>query len=468
MNSDFILALEEIEREKGVSREVVFDALEKALVKSYEHNYDSRQNVLVNIDRKSGLIRVLSERTVVDQVEDSVLEIGLDNAREIDPKIQVGDTLAIEVTPKDFGRIAAQKARNIVIQKIKDAERDAIYNEFVDRQNEIVTAKIQRIDRGSVYVDLGKSEGMMLPAEQVKDEVYRVNDRIKVFIYEVKNQTKGAQILVSRANAGLVRRLFELEVPEIADGTVELFSISREAGSRSKIAVFAEDPAVDPVGACVGFKGQRVNAIVDALDGEKIDIVVYDKDIKTFIANALSPSEVLEVRINDPQKAARVIVPDDQLSLAIGKEGQNVRLAAKLTGWKIDIKGRSQQLQLEEEGTDTFEVVEKKYGKAKSGAQVQAESTAQVQDPLAFEAEENEVEAVLSREDDLILETEETEKSIETGKNVRLEDLVLPIEAKDKLKEADTDESLSDSIFNGLNLDELMAAMTDFKMDDDE
>ncbi len=341
MNKDFIFALEEIEKEKGISRESIFEALEKALIKSYEKNYDNQVNVDVDINRETGVIKVYSVKTVVDEVEDEVTEIALDDAKQINSAYEVDDTVSIEVTPMDFGRIAAQTARNIVIQKIKDMERDIIYSEFVDRERELVNGVIQRIDNGYLFIDLGKLEGVVPPNEQVPNEVYRVNDRMKFYISEVKNTTKGAQIILSRASSGLIMRLFELEVPEVHDGTVDIFSISREAGSRTKIAVFSREEDVDPVGACVGFKGARVKAIVDELGGEKIDIIVWDKDPKVFIKNSLSPSEVLEVYSDNSTKSAVAIVPDEQLSLAIGKEGQNVRLAAKLTSWKIDIKGKS-------------------------------------------------------------------------------------------------------------------------------
>ena len=348
MNQDFIQALEEIEREKGIPREIVFDALEKALIKSYGKNYDDKENVTVEIDRQTGEIKVYSVKTVVEELDNTIEEIQLFDARKIKSNIEVGDQISLEITPADFGRIAAQTARNIVIQKIKDAERDIIYNEFIDREKELITGTIQRIDRGSLFIDLGRVEGVIPPSEQIKSEKYNINNRIKLFIKEVKNTTKGAQVILSRADAGLVKRLLEIEVPEINEGVVEIFSITREAGSRTKLAVFTKDENVDPIGACVGYKGSRIKALVDELRGEKLDIIVYDKDIKVFIANSLSPSTVDKVFIDEKEKSARVIVPEDQLSLAIGKEGQNARLAAKLTGWKIDIKG-SQQYQEENE-----------------------------------------------------------------------------------------------------------------------
>jgi N utilization substance protein A len=266
----------------------------------------------------------------------------LDEAKRIDDKYQIGDIIMIEVTPKNFGRIAAQTAKQVVMQKIKEAEREVVFNEFAGRENEIVTGLIQRISKNIIYVDLGKTEGVLPPSEQIEGETYNQGDRLKLYILEVKKTTKGPQIILSRSHPGLVRRLFELEVPEIHDGIVDIYGISREAGSRTKIAVFSKDPDVDPVGACVGFKGSRVKAIVNELNGEKIDIIIWSKNVGEFISNSLSPSKVLKVEVNEKEKSALVIVPDYQLSLAIGKEGQNARLAAKLTNWKIDIKSEKQ------------------------------------------------------------------------------------------------------------------------------
>lgn len=342
MNAEFIDALEEIEKEKGISKEIIFDALESALISSYKKNFGSSQNVEVEIDRDTGSVKVFAKKTVVEEVEDDLLEMNIEDAREIDDKYQIGDIVIIEVTPKNFGRIAAQTAKQVVIQRIKDAERDVIYDEFINRENEIITGMIQRISKNNVYIDLGKTEGILPPTEQIEGEVYNQGDRIKLIILEVKKTTKGPQIILSRSHPGLVKRLFELEVPEINEGIVDIYAISREAGSRTKIAVHSKDPNVDPVGACVGFKGSRVKAIVEELNGEKIDIIIWSKNIEEFIANSLSPSKVIKVEANEKEKSALIVVPDYQLSLAIGKEGQNARLAAKLTNWKIDIKSESQ------------------------------------------------------------------------------------------------------------------------------
>lgn len=352
MNQDFIDALHEIEKEKGISLEVIFEALESALISSYKKNFGSSQNVLVDINKETGKVLVYSTKDVVEVVEDPYLEITIDEAKKLSDKHEVGDLIKIEITPKDFGRIAAQTAKQVVIQRIKDAERDVIYDDFINRENEIITGLIQRISKNNVFIDLGKTEGILPPIEQIEGEEYEQGDRLKLIIIEVKKTTKGPQIVLSRSHPSLVKRLFELEIPEINDGVVEVFSIAREAGARTKIAVFSKDPDVDPLGACVGFKGSRVRAIVDELNGEKIDIVVWSKDIAEFIGNSLSPSKVVKVVINEKEKSALVVVPDYQLSLAIGKEGQNARLAAKLTNWKIDIKSETQYGQNEQKELD--------------------------------------------------------------------------------------------------------------------
>ncbi|WP_130807042.1 transcription termination factor NusA [Senegalia massiliensis] len=341
MKADFIQALDEIGKEKGISKEILIEAIEAALISAYKRNFGSSQNVEVVIDNTTGDVKVYAQKDVVEQVEDELLEISLEDAKEIDNRYSIGDVINIEVTPKNFGRIAAQTAKQVVVQRIREAERDIIYGDFINRENEIVTGIIQKLNN-NVLVDLGKTEGILLPAEQIPNETYNHNDRIKAYIIEVKKTSKGPQILLSRSHPGLVKRLFELEVPEIQEGIVDIFSISREAGSRTKIAVYSNNENVDPVGACVGQNGTRVKAVVDELNGEKIDIVNWSKDPSVFIANSLSPAKVLDVQINEDEKSASIIVPDYQLSLAIGKEGQNARLAAKLTGWKIDIKSETQ------------------------------------------------------------------------------------------------------------------------------
>ncbi|GED70197.1 transcription termination/antitermination protein NusA [Brevibacillus reuszeri] len=342
MNGDFIEALEAIEREKGITKDVLIEAIEAALISGYKRNFNSAQNVRVDVNRHSGMVRVYARKSVVEEVLDPRLEISQDAAQEIDPNFRLEDIVEIEVTPRDFGRIAAQTAKQVVTQRIREAERGLIYSEFIEREDDIVTGVVQRMDARNYYIDLGKAEAVMPITEKMPSEEFKSQDRVKAYIIKVEKTTKGPQIVVSRTHPGLLKRLFELEVPEIYDGVVEIKSVAREAGDRSKIAVHSINPDVDPVGACVGPKGMRVQTIVTELKGEKIDIVRWSEDPAEYVANALSPAKVLHVEVNVSEKVTRVIVPDYQLSLAIGKRGQNARLAAKLTGWKIDIKSESQ------------------------------------------------------------------------------------------------------------------------------
>ena len=338
----FLEALKELAREKGVEEEVLFDAIEAALISAYKRNFGSAQNVRVVLDRTTGAYHVYAIKTVVETVEDDVQEISLAQARTIRPDYEVDDVLEIEVTPANFGRIAAQTAKQVVVQRVREAERGIIYEEFMSREGDIITGLVSRVENRNVFIDLGKTEAVLTPTEQIAGETYEHGDRIKAYIVEVKKTSKGPQIVVSRTHPGLLKRLFELEVPEIQEGIVEIKSVAREPGMRSKIAVYSKDDDVDPVGSCVGHKGMRVQAVVDELGSEKIDIVKWNEDSAKFIANALSPAKVVSVAVNEDEKVSRVVVPDYQLSLAIGKEGQNARLAAKLTGWKIDIKSESQ------------------------------------------------------------------------------------------------------------------------------
>ena len=347
MNEEFVGALKELIKEKGISEELLFTTIQDAMVAAYKKNYananSNAQNVKVNMDRETGEIHVYAQKTVVDEVYDDVTEISLEDAKELSPKNEVDDIINIEVTPKNFGRVAAQLAKQVVTQRIKEAERNIIYDEYKEKEFDIITGIILRKDKGIVFVNLGKLEGIIGPNEQIPNEEYKFNERLKLYIVEVKNGTKGPQIHVSRTHPGLVKRLFELEVPEIFEGVVEIKNISREAGSRSKIAVYSNNEEVDPMGACVGPKGARVQSIVNELKNEKIDIIKWSKEPEEFIANSLSPAKVLDVIVNEVNKSCQVIVDDNQLSLAIGKEGQNVRLAAKLTNWKIDIKSKTQK-----------------------------------------------------------------------------------------------------------------------------
>ena len=358
MNKEFIDAIYDLEKEKGISKDILIEAIESALVSAYKKNYGTSQNVRVNIDREEGDIDVFMRMDVVEEIEDELTQISLEEAQEIDPRYEVGDVVEYQVTPKDFGRIAAQTAKQVVVQRIREAERGMVFDNYNERQGEMVTGVVQRISNGTIFVDMGKTEALLPVTEQVPGEKYNVNDRIKVYIMDVKKTAKGPQVFLSRSHPAIVKRLFELEVPEIQDGTVEIKSIAREAGSRTKMAVYTEDENVDPVGACVGNRGVRVQAVVDELFGEKIDIITWSDDPKELIKNVLSPAKVEEVIIDDDEKSALAIVPDYQLSLAIGKEGQNVRLAARLCGWKIDIKSHSQYFgdgQIEEYAEDDYE-----------------------------------------------------------------------------------------------------------------
>ena len=363
MNKDFLDALTELEREKNISKEDIITAIEDAVELAYKKNYGNYPNVRVLVDREDGEVLVLMSKEVVSEVEDDMMEVSLEEARSYDERYEVGDVIEYQVDPKDFGRIAAQTAKQVVVQRIREAERRNSYDEFVNKQGEIVTAKIERINNGTMFLSVGNSEGILPLSEQVKTESFNVGDRIKVYVIDVKKATKGPQIFLSRSHPGLVRRLFELEVPEISDGTVEIKGIAREAGSRTKIAVYSHDENVDPVGACVGNRGTRVQNIVDELFGEKIDIIVWDEDPAVLISNVLKPAEVEGVYINyvsEKEKMATAVVPEQQLSLAIGREGQNVRLAARVSGWKIDIKSKSQ---LEDSGFD-FDEYEDQDGQA--------------------------------------------------------------------------------------------------------
>jgi len=358
---EFIEALHELEKGRGISAEILFEAIEAALISAYKKNFGSLQNVRVLIDRLTGEFKVYARKTVVEVVEDTRTQVGLEDARKLDPNYQLEDIVEYEVTPREFGRIAAQTAKQVVVQRIREAERGMIYDEYVNREGDIVTGVVQRYEQKNVIVDLGKVEAVLPAQEQIPGEVYQSFERIKTYVVEVKKTTKGPQIMLSRTHPGLIKRLFELEVPEIHDGIVEIKGVSREAGARSKIAVYSRDPNVDPVGACVGPKGARVQTIVTELKGEKIDIVNYSTDPQEFVANALSPAKVVGVYPKLNEKVAIVVVPDYQLSLAIGKEGQNARLAAKLTGWKIDIKSESQASSLNiipqelEEGYENYD-----------------------------------------------------------------------------------------------------------------
>ena len=342
-NKELILALEDLEKEKGMNKDYILDSIETALVTAYKRNFDSLENVKVVMDRKTGATHVYSVKQIVEKVENPEVEISLKDAQKINPDLGLEDTVDIEIVPRNFGRIAAQTAKQVIIQKLREAEREIVYNEFNDRKGEIVSGIIQKADKNIVVMDLGKLEGVMPAKEQIPTEHYRVNDKIKGYVLDVKKEQKGApQVIVSRSHPDFVRKLLEFEIPEIYEGVIEIKSVSRDPGYRSKVAVYSPDPNIDPVGSCVGQKGVRIQNIINELNGEKIDVIEWNEDPSIYIAASLLPAQVLAVDVKQEEKFAQVIVPDSQLSLAIGKSGQNARLAAKLTDWKIDIKSETQ------------------------------------------------------------------------------------------------------------------------------
>ncbi|MDR2486539.1 MAG: transcription termination factor NusA, partial [Clostridiales Family XIII bacterium] len=343
MNKEFIDALDELEKDKGIPKEQLLDALQRALVSAYKgRNKNTEENVTAEIDPDTGEIQILHYKSVVEEVEDPSNEVSLDEMLQYDSSYEVGDVAVFPVPVEGLGRIAAQTAKQVVFQTVRDIERDMVYDEYIGKLNELITGSVQRVSNETVFVSIGRTDGLMPPGEQVRGERYSVNSRMKFYITDVRKSQKGPQVFLSRSHPGLVRRLFELEVPEIQDGIITIESIAREAGSRTKIAVISSDDSVDPVGACVGNRGARVQAIVDELFGEKIDIIPWTGDLEDNIMNSLSPSKVEKVILGEVENTALAVVPDYQLSLAIGKEGQNVRLAAKLTGIKIDIKSHTQ------------------------------------------------------------------------------------------------------------------------------
>ena len=396
-SAEFMEALREIVKEKGIDEEVIYEAIETSLVSACKKNFGTSQNVKVVMDRKTGNIEVYAQKDVVEEVEDPMLQVSLEEAKAINPVYQIGDVVDFVVTPKNFGRISAQTAKQVVVQKFREAEREILFNQYISKEKEVVIGIVQRTEKKNVIVQLGKIDAILAPNEQIPGEQYRFMDRVKVYVVEVKQTTKGPQIFVSRTHPELVKRLFEQEVPEVFDGTVEIKSIAREAGSRTKIAVYSKDPNVDAVGACVGQNGYRVNVIVNELCGEKIDIVNWSEDPKEFIAAALSPSKVLAVAINPNEQSARIVVPDHQLSLAIGKEGQNARLSAKLTGWRIDIKSESQA---------------KETGFITEDGEFPEEALAENAD------ERIDLDKILETEEQLASETEEAVEINETEENV--------------------------------------------------
>lgn len=414
MNKEFISALKEIEKEKGISIDILLEALEAALISAYKKNFSTPQSVRVVIDKEQGDIQVFAQKFIVEEVTDERMEVSLEDAKVIDIEYVIGDVIENEVTPSEFGRIAAQTAKQVVVQRIREAERNIIFEEFSNRSSDIITGVVQRTENGNIFIDFGKTEGMLPVTEQIAKERYNNGDRIKVYIVEVKKTNKGPQIIISRTHPGLIKRLFELEVPEIHDGTVEIKSVSREPGARSKIAVHSTNNNVDAVGACVGPKGSRVQRVVDELSGEKIDIVNWNEDSRIFVANALSPSKVVEIFLEDGPNSARVVVPDNQLSLAIGKEGQNVRLAAKLTGWKIDIKSETQMEDFIEEhgGEEAFRIEPSNFTLRLAALMEEEEALLKEAEEEAETESSEELEVVEKslEESEIVLETEATEE----------------------------------------------------------
>ena len=342
-NKELIIALEDLEKEKGIKKEYLLESIETALVTAYKRNFDSLENVRVEMDKKTGATHVYSIKEAVEKVENSETQISIKEAKKINPDVSEGETVEIEIVPRNFGRIAAQTAKQVIIQKLRELEREIIFTEYNDRKGEIVTGLIQKADKNIVVMDLGKLEGVMPSKEQIPTEHYRVNDKIKGYVLDVEKGSKGApQVIVSRSHPDFVRKLLEFEIPEIYEGVIEIKSVSRDPGYRSKVAVYSPDQNIDPVGSCVGQKGVRIQNVINELNGEKIDVIEWNEDPSIYIASSLLPAKILAVDIKPEEKFAQVIVPDDQLSLAIGKSGQNARLAAKLTNWKIDIKSETQ------------------------------------------------------------------------------------------------------------------------------
>ena len=359
-DKELIKALDELEKERGINKEYILESLENALVMAYKKNFDSAENVKVTMNKETGEMHVYSVKEVVEEVTDPKTQILLADAKNISKKLELGDSVDLEIVPKNFGRIAAGTAKQVIVQKIREAERDILFTEFNERKGEIVSGIVQKNDGSAVVLDLGKLEGIMPVKEQIPTEKYRVNDKIKAYVVDVEKGIKGnPHVMVSRSHPDFVKKLFEFEIPEIYEGLIEVKSVARDAGYRAKVAVYSTNPNIDPVGSCVGQRGIRIQNIINELNGEKIDVIEWDENPSVFIASALLPAKVMAVDIKEEEKFAQVIVPDDQLSLAIGKSGQNARLSAKLTNWKIDIKSESQfreilmQLQnIEEQGAE--------------------------------------------------------------------------------------------------------------------
>lgn len=401
--TELIEAMDELEKNNGIKKETLMESIEQALLVAYKRNFDSTdENIKVVLDKIDGQMHVYQEKDIVENVEDDKKEISLDDAKKINSSYILGDKVEIELMPKEFGRIAAQTARQVITQKIREESRNIIFNEFADKKGEIITGLVQKADGGAVILDLGKIEGIMPKKEQIPTEEYHVNDKIKACIIKVEKGVKGStQIILSRASTEFVRRLFEIEIPEIYEGVIEIKSISREAGSRSKVAVYSPNPNIDPVGSCVGQKGIRIQNIINELNGEKIDVIEWNEDPSIFISAALLPARVLAVDIREDENFAQVIVPDDELSLAIGKSGQNAKLAARLTNWKIDIKSESQ----------FREMLEKQQAEENADEAIEEENANEIENEDSEKTEQNDTIETAENNEDLSNENEEVNSS---------------------------------------------------------
>ena len=415
MNKELLEAMEVLEKEKNISKDTMLEAIENSLITACKNNFGKADNVKVVMNRTTGDFAVYAEKTVVEEVEDPVMEISLADARMISAKYQLGDTVQVPLDSKKFGRIATQNAKNVILQKIREEERKVIFDEYNSKEKDVVTGVVQRYIGKNVSINLGKADALLTESEQIKGEVFKPTERIKVYILEVKSTSKGPKILVSRTHPELVKRLFESEVTEVKEGIVEIKAISREAGSRTKIAVWSNDPNVDPVGACVGMNGARVNAIVNELRGEKIDIITWDENPAILIQNALSPAKVISVIADADEKSAKVVVPDYQLSLAIGKEGQNARLAARLTGFKIDIKSETQARESGDFMDYENDYEEDDYDDDYDYSDEELAENESLVDADADENEAADVENAAAAEDTDALDFEETDDTADSG-----------------------------------------------------
>ncbi len=432
MKSDFLIAITQLSAEKNLPKEIVIEAIEAALVSAYrKDNFATNQNISVKINPITGGVKVWAEKTVVELPSDSRREISLDEARRIKPDTQIGEVIEVEATPRNAGRIAAQTAKQVILQRLHEAEHSAIFEEYTNKEGDVITGMIQSIEPRQMFIDLGRTEAVLPAVEQVRNERYRVGQRLKVYLLEVVRSGKGPQLVVSRSHPNLLRRLFELEVPEVFNGIVEIKSIAREAGYRSKVAVAARQEGVDPVGCCVGLRGIRIQNIVSELNGEKIDVVMWNPDASVFITNALSPARVLDVELDDAKEVATVVVPDQQLSLAIGKEGQNVRLAAKLTGWRIDIKSASDA---EAEKLAEAKLLAEAEEEAMVGEELPAEIPATADSTLAFAESAVEAAGPLPVLEAVPFKPLESQAAIEKPRLRFAEDILVSVPTKPEAK----------------------------------